>query len=137
MAIVRRSQADFALFRDKLLQDLAASRVRTEAEIEAEAEEDGDAWTDEDFATAIASYGPPKAEEVRALRARLGLSQANFALRFGFSIDILQQYEQGRRTPSGPASTLLRVIAADPEAVMRAIDPRRAKRKESVPEPGE
>ena len=137
MAIVRRTQADFELIREKLLADLAARPRPSEKEIERYAQEDGDAWTDEDFATAIASYGPPKAEDVRALRARLGLSQANFALRFGFSIDTLQQYEQGRRTPSGPASTLLRVIAADPEAVMRAIDPRRAKRKESVPEPGE
>jgi putative transcriptional regulator len=58
---------------------------------------------------------------VRALRTRLGLSQSQFALRFGFTIDTLQQYEQGRRTPSGPASTLLRVIDADPEAVIRAL----------------
>ncbi len=60
-------------------------------------------------------------EQVRALRSRLGLSQAQFAQRFGFTVDTVQQYEQGRRTPSGPASTLLRVIDADPEAVIRAL----------------
>ena len=50
---------------------------------------------------------------MRALRARLNLSQSEFAQRFGFTIDTLQQYEQGRRVPSGPASTLLRAIGRE------------------------
>jgi len=66
-------------------------------------------------------YPPPSADQVRALRARLGLSQAQFARRFGFTLDTIQQYEQGRRSPSGPATTLLRVIEADPDAVVRAL----------------
>ena len=134
MAIVRVTRAE--IDREKRLADLAAARVRTEAEIDAEAAEDGNAWTEEDVAQAIRVYPPPKAEQVRALRARLGMSQSQFAHRFGFTVDTLQQYEQGRRTPSGPASTLLRVIAADPEAVMRALDPRRAARRENVPAEG-
>jgi putative transcriptional regulator len=109
----------------RLLAELAASRPRTEAEIDAEAAEDGDAWRDEDLASAITVYPPPTPEQVRAIRAKLGLSQAQFALRFGFTIDTVQQYEQGRRRPSGPASTLLRVIEAEPEAVIRALQPRR------------
>jgi putative transcriptional regulator len=48
------------------------------------------------------------------------LSQVQFARRFGFTLDTAQQDEQGRRRPSGPASTLLRVIEANPEAVVRA-----------------
>ena len=131
MPIVRVRAAD--IDRQKLLADLAAARVRTEAEIEAEAVEDGGAWTEEELATAIVVYPPPTAEQVRALRARLGLSQAQFAHRFGFTVDTVQQYEQGRRTPSGPASTLLRVIEADPEAVMRALGPRRVRQPERVP----
>ena len=131
MPIVRVKAAD--IDRQKLLADLAAARVRTEAEIDAEAAEDGDAWTAEELATAIMVYPPPTAEQVRALRARLGLSQAQFAHRFGFTVDTVQQYEQGRRVPSGPASTLLRVIEADPEAVMRALGPRRVHHAESVP----
>ncbi|MBV9748465.1 MAG: helix-turn-helix domain-containing protein [Acetobacteraceae bacterium] len=119
MAIVRRSRAD--IDRAKLLADLAASRVRTEEEIEAEAAEDGGAWTDEELATAVVVYPPPTAAQVRALRARLGLSQAQFAQQFGFTVDTVQQYEQGRRVPSGPASTLLRVIEAEPDAVARAL----------------
>jgi putative transcriptional regulator len=56
----------------------------------------------------------------------LGLSQAQFARRFGFTLDTVQQYEQGRQRPSGPASTLLRVIEADPEGVVRALRLRKA-----------
>jgi putative transcriptional regulator len=99
----------------------AAASARTDAEIDSMAAEDGDAWTDAELATAVKVLPPPTAAQVRALRNRLGLSQAQFALRFGFTVDTVQQYEQGRRTPSGPASTLLRVIEADPEAVMRAL----------------
>jgi putative transcriptional regulator len=85
--------------------------------------------TDEELAQAVPVYPPPKPEDVRALRARLELSQSQFALMFGFSVDTVQQYEQGRRVPSGPASTLLRVIAAEPEAVIRALDPHRERRR--------
>jgi DNA-binding transcriptional regulator YiaG len=123
MTIVRRSITDIDV--PKLLAELAASRPRTEAEIDAEAAEDGDAWTDEDFKEAVLVYPPPTAGQVRALRAKLELSQAQFALQFGFTVDTIQQYEQGRRKPSGPASTLLRVIEAEPEAVIRALQPRK------------
>ena len=119
MPIVWRSPGD--IDRRAVLADLASARVRTEAEIEAEAVEDGDAWAEHDAARAVALPAPPSPGQVRALRARLGLSQAQFALRFGFTVDTLQQYEQGRRVPSGPASTLLRVIAAEPDAVVRAL----------------
>jgi putative transcriptional regulator len=131
MPIVRVRAAD--IDRRKLLADLAARPEPTEAEIDRQVEEDGDAWTEEELASAIVVYPPPTAEQVRAMRARLGLSQAQFAHRFGFTVDTVQQYEQGRRRPSGPASTLLRVIEADPEAVMRALGRRPVRRPESVP----
>ncbi len=123
MPIVRRTRTE--IDRKRLLADLAAQPEPTEAEIAQQAAEDGAAWTDADAATAVPVYPPPSAAQVRALRSRLGLSQAQFARRFGFTVDTLQQYEQGRRVPSGPASTLLRVIASDPDAVTRALDPRR------------
>jgi putative transcriptional regulator len=131
MPIVRRNAAD--IDSQKLLAELAARPQPSEAEIDRQAAEDGDAWTVEDVARAIVVYPPPTAEQVRALRGRLGLSQTEFAHRFGFTVDTVQQYEQGRRTPSGPASTLLRVIEADPDAVIRALGPRRARQTESVP----
>jgi len=123
MTIVRRAKTD--IDEAKLLADLATVPQWTEAQIDLMAAEDGDAWTDADLGEAVTVYPPPTAEQVRALRAKLGLSQAQFALRFGFTIDTVQQYEQGRRTPSGPASTLLRVIEAEPEAVIRALQVRR------------
>jgi putative transcriptional regulator len=119
MPIVRRTRADIDAL--KLLAELAARPRPSEAEIEAQAIEDGDAWTEQELAEAEPVYPPFSPEEVRALRKRLGLSQAQFARCFGFTLDTIQLYEQGRRRPSGPASSLLRVVAADPEAVMRAL----------------
>ena len=77
-------------------------------------------------------YPPPSPEELRALRAHFGLSQKQFADRFGFTVDAIQQYEQGRRRPSGPAATLLQVIAAEPEAVARALELYRARWRRPV-----
>jgi putative transcriptional regulator len=123
MPIVRRTRAD--IDEAELLAKLAAHPRPSEQEIEAHAAEDCDAWTDEELAEAELVQPPLSPERVRALRARLGLSQAQFARRFGFTLDTVQQYEQGRRRPSGPASTLLRVIEADPESVVRALRPRK------------
>jgi putative transcriptional regulator len=136
MAIVRYTQADHDRDREKLLADLDARPQPSEEQIEKWAAEDGDAWTDEQLATAVPVYPPPKPEQIRALRARTGLSQWHFARMFGFNLDTFQQYEQGRRVPSGPASTLLRVIAMEPEAVLRALDPRRARQRATVPTGG-
>ena len=124
MPIVRRTRAE--IDKAKLLAELAARPQPSEDEIDAPAIEDGDAWTDEELAGAEPIYPPPSPDQVRALRAKLGLSQAQFARRFGFTLDTVQQYEQGRRRPSGPASTLLRVIEADPDAVERALGLRKA-----------
>jgi putative transcriptional regulator len=125
MPIVRRTRAEIDAA--KLLAKLAARSRPSEDEIEAQATEDGDAWTEEELPEAEPTDPPPSPERLRALRARLGLTQAQFARRFGFSLDTVQQYEQGRRRPSGPASTLLRVIEADPEAVVRALGLRRTR----------
>jgi putative transcriptional regulator len=121
MPIVRRSSAD--IDRDKLIAELAAQPRPSEEEIDRQAAEDDSAWTDEELARAVLVYPPPTAEQIKDLRRRLGLSQVQFARRFGFTVDAVQQYEQGRRVPSGPASTLLRVIASDPDAVVRALAP--------------
>lgn len=56
-----------------------------------------------------------------AIRNRLGLSQSRFAAIIGDSVQTLQNWEQGRRKPVGPAKTLLRVVDQNPEAVMRAV----------------
>lgn len=50
-------------------------------------------------------------------RARVGLSQAAFAQLLGVSLRTLQDWEQGRRQPTGAAQTLLRVASQHPEAL--------------------
>ncbi len=102
-----------------------------EAEIARHAVGDGDAWTGADLAQAAVKRPPHTPVQIRALRARLGFSQAQFAHHFGFNIDTLQQYEQGRRVPTGPAATLLRAIDAEPEAIMRALAPRTGNQPQS------
>jgi putative transcriptional regulator len=59
--------------------------------------------------------------DVKAVRQRLGKSQAAFAGMIGVSVATLQNWEQGRRRPEGPARALLRVAAANPEAVAAAL----------------
>ena len=59
--------------------------------------------------------------DVRAVRRRLGLSQSEFAAKFGFQPATLRNWEQGRTRPHGPARVLLTVIARHPEAVEDAL----------------
>lgn len=58
--------------------------------------------------------------DVASLRTKLGLSQAKFAALLSISEDTLQNWEQGRRKPTGPAKVLLRVAALHPEALLDA-----------------
>jgi len=58
---------------------------------------------------------------VTNIRKKLRVSQAKFAHIIGVSVDTLQNWEQGRRVPEGPALALLKVAEANPEAVIRAL----------------
>jgi putative transcriptional regulator len=62
-----------------------------------------------------------KPADVRKIRANLGASQSEFALLIGVSVSTLQNWEQGRRQPEGPARALLKVAAAHPDAVRDAL----------------
>ncbi len=64
-----------------------------------------------------------RAEDVKAIRAKLNKSQADFALMIGVSVSTLQNWEQGRRQPEGPARALLKVASVNPAAVAAALDP--------------
>jgi putative transcriptional regulator len=57
---------------------------------------------------------------VAAIREKTGLSQARFAELLGVSTRTLQDWEQGRRMPSGAARTLLRIAANNPQALREA-----------------
>jgi putative transcriptional regulator len=68
------------------------------------------------------AYVPQKVD-VKAIRNRLGLTQAKFSDTFGFSLDAIKHWEGGRRTPEAPARTLLTVIDKNPAAVLTALNP--------------
>jgi putative transcriptional regulator len=55
---------------------------------------------------------------VTSIRERTGLSQARFAQLLGVSVRTLQEWEQGRRAPSGAARTLLLIAAKNPRALL-------------------
>jgi putative transcriptional regulator len=64
----------------------------------------------------------PEVIDVRAIRARQGLSQEQFARRYGFTVAAVRDWEHGRRQPARAARILLRVIEREPEAVRRALE---------------
>ncbi len=58
---------------------------------------------------------------VRGIRGRLGMTQQEFATRFGFSVNTVRHREQGRRVPEGPTRAYLLVIDREPKAVEKAL----------------
>lgn len=61
------------------------------------------------------------ARKIKEIRQASGLSQTKFADLISVSVDTLRNWEQGRRSPTGPAKALLRAIANDPEHVIPAL----------------
>jgi putative transcriptional regulator len=55
---------------------------------------------------------------VTTVREKTGLSQAKFAMLLGVSVRTLQEWEQGRRAPSGAARTLLMIAAKNPRVLI-------------------
>jgi putative transcriptional regulator len=59
--------------------------------------------------------------EVKAIRERLGVPQEKFAMILGVSKRTLENWEQGRRHPTGAARSLLRIVEADPEYALKVL----------------
>ena len=59
--------------------------------------------------------------DVRSIRDRLDMTQQQFCQQFGFSLDTLRNWEQGKRSPTGPARILLQVIDHNPKAVLEVL----------------
>ena len=120
MPIVRRSRADVNLSK----VDWAKVSRTTEKQIVAQIAADRDTgaiFSDAELARARRVVPLTTARNVKSLRRRLGLSQQQFADRYGFSVETIRNYEQGHRQPTGPARVLLQVIASEPDAVTRAL----------------
>src|SRR5450755_878227 len=92
-------------------------RATTEADIERQWQEDG----------ALEGVGPGRlvitGAYVRRIREKTGLTQDEFDERFGLNLRTVQEWEQGRAMPEGPARVLLAVIKREPDAVVRALTP--------------
>ena len=58
---------------------------------------------------------------VKEIREQTGLSQARFAAMIGVSKRTLENWEQGRRHPTGPAKALLRIVNSNPEGALKAL----------------
>ncbi len=87
-------------------------------ELVASVEEGGAILRDEVEASRTFDFEDP---DVAAIREEYGLSQAKFAALLGISVRTLQNWEQGRRKPQGPARVLLRVAKRSPKAVLDAV----------------
>jgi putative transcriptional regulator len=62
------------------------------------------------------------ASRIQKVRESAGLSQPQFAHLLGVSVKTLQNWEQTRRAPTGPAKALLRIVEREPEAALRALE---------------
>jgi putative transcriptional regulator len=118
--------------------DWAALDALTDEEIHAQIAADPDVAPEWDW-----SLDDPKVRimvptDVKAIRAKFGLSQDRFAKTFALNLATLRDWEQQRRMPHGPARTLLQIIDREPEAVRRALapaKPARTMRKRSTSAP--
>ncbi len=63
----------------------------------------------------------PAKINVKAMRRKLGMTQEEFAIRYGLTLARVRDWEQGRSAPDGAARAYLRVIEKEPEAVNRAL----------------
>ena len=63
-----------------------------------------------------------RALDVRAIRARLNLTQDQMSALLGVSVSGYRKWEQGQRQPHGAAQTLLKVMEREPKSVLRALD---------------
>ena len=101
----------------KTKHDWSRADAMTDAEIHAAAVSDPDAQPlgPEDF------NRMKRTPRVKIIRRALGLSQEEFARRFGLRLEMLRGWEDRTLVPDPAAVTLLRVIWAEPEAVQRAV----------------
>jgi putative transcriptional regulator len=72
-------------------------------------------------ASAVEVTAARRAIDAKAVRERTGLSQADFALVMNVSVKTLQNWEQRRRVPTGPAEALLRIVNKDPGLALLAL----------------
>jgi putative transcriptional regulator len=101
--------------------DWAALEALTDEEIAAQIAADPDVAPEWDWPLDDPRVRIMVPTDVKAIRAKFGLSQQRFAKTFALNLATLRDWEQQRRMPHGPARTLLQIIDREPEAVRRAL----------------
>ncbi len=91
--------------------DWARVNATTDDDIRRQMIEDGEDPDDE----------RPYVEPPESIRGRLGMSRAEFAKAMRIPLATVKDWEQTRTQPDQPALTLLRIVARDPQAAMRAL----------------
>src|SRR5512134_2954204 len=81
----------------------------------------------DDTAPPAVVAAPVDAAYARGIRARTRLTQAEFAARIGVPIETVRNWEQGKRSPRGPARALLKVIEQAPDLAFAVLAPSRAR----------
>lgn len=119
MPTIKRSAAEISKRKGKADRDRL--RRTTDVEIAEQIAADPDTAPEMAADTDWRLVANPPIPDIKAIRRRLGLSQAQFANRFGLSVRTVQQWEQGRAIPDRPARNLLKVIESAPEIVARAL----------------
>jgi putative transcriptional regulator len=104
--------------------DWAALKELTDEEIAAQIAADPDVAPEWDWSLDDPHVRIMVPTDVKAIRAKFGLSQDQFAKTFALNLATLRDWEQERRMPHGPARTLLQIIDREPEAVRRALRPK-------------
>ena len=100
-----------------LVLDRLAEGKKVPAELDARAVEQDGLERLRSLGVEASRIASPPSVDVRAIRENLGLSQADFAARFGLEVDTIRNWEQGRYAPDRAAVVLLAVIERHPEAV--------------------
>ena len=67
----------------------------------------------------------PRTRATKTVRGRTGLTQAAFAARIGVPVETVRNWEQGKRSPRGPARALLKVLEEAPEAAFAVLGSKR------------
>ena len=119
MPTIRRSQAEISKTGGRV--DLKRVRDTTDKNITRWIAEDSDTAPELPSKVRPRIVYTPPLPDVRRIREQMGLTQAEFAKRFGLSQRTVEQWEQGRAVPDRPARVLLAVIERDPRAVQRMI----------------
>ncbi len=119
MPTARRSQTEIP--RDRGRVDIKRVRLATDKDIAKWIAEDPDTAPELPHGAKLRLIHNPPLPDVKGIRKKLGLTQAEFARHFGLSRRTIEQWEQGRTIPDRPARILLAVIDHDPRVVEQVV----------------